>query len=228
MQTELAQRVALKIEAEFRELTADCLLKGVEQERGWWKVTLKKGQVCHFRPSRCHFYLHFKKKWWNNEAWVLRAERERETEKESWRVKRKRGLIINKWGAAGRAGMNAKVRVTFTPVPPGSQSCKGTTWNQISGSGVLGFAAAGRWCATWLCPPVSHPLRQHAHTNTHASAHIKDQRWSNRGHLSYTIHLLPVLFIRDRLLHTSLHTNSTLQTSKNSCLRRTPKRPSLN
>lgn len=77
-------------------------------------------------------------------------------------------------------------------------------------------------CATWLWPPVSHPLRQHAHTNTHTCTHIKDQRWSNRGHLSYTIHLLAVLFIRDRLLHTSLHTNSTLHISKNDRLRSTP------
>lgn len=40
-------------------------------------MTVKKAQFCHFRASHCHFYLHFKKTWWNNEAWVLRAERER-------------------------------------------------------------------------------------------------------------------------------------------------------
>lgn len=62
-------------------------------------------------------------------------------------------------------------------------------------------------CATWLWPPVFNPSSG-MHTQTHACTQIKDQWWSKRGHLTYTIHLLPVLFILDRLLHTSLHTNS--------------------
>lgn len=98
----------------------------------------------------------------------------------------------------------SKVRGTFTPVPQGCRAAKAQL--EIRSGGAVSLTV--QWWPGWVTDGEEGAagLPQTASCGVCARRREKYQQWCNRGLRSCSIYLAALLFISDRLLHSSLHT----------------------